>query len=68
MIEIFTPFGVGSEYSWMRSGCLGGHLPVMAKAESSFIAGVSDIVKWTAARLAGERSLGMGYDSGELID
>src|ERR1700722_1097883 len=42
IMDIFTPFGVGSEYNWMRSGCRGGHFWVMAKAESSFIAHISD--------------------------
>jgi hypothetical protein len=49
MIDIFTPLGVGSEYSWMRLGCRGGHFWVILKAESSFIADGSDIVKWTGA-------------------
>jgi hypothetical protein len=39
----------------------------MAKAESAFIAEISDIVKWTVNQV-GERPLRIGYDSGELID
>jgi hypothetical protein len=66
-MDTFMPLGVGSEYNWMRSGCCGGHFRLMAKAESSVIDKNSDIVK-SRVRLAGERSLRIGYDSGELID
>ena len=31
MIDAFTPLGVGSEYSWMLSGCRAGHFWVMGK-------------------------------------
>src|SRR5580765_1150516 len=33
-IDTFTPFGVGSEYSCKRSGCLGGHLRVIGNFDS----------------------------------
>jgi hypothetical protein len=33
MIETFTPLGVGSEYSWMRSGWSAGHFFVMGKED-----------------------------------
>src|SRR5690606_16197352 len=35
MIDTFTPLGVGSEYSWMRSGCCAGHFPVIGKEDKS---------------------------------
>src|SRR5690606_39905891 len=38
MIEAFTPFGVLSEYSWMRSGCFAGQRPATGNAERSAIA------------------------------
>src|SRR6476620_4730497 len=34
-MDTFTPLGVGSEYSWMRSGWRAGHLRVMGKADRS---------------------------------
>src|SRR5882762_793251 len=37
MIETLTPFGVGSEYSWSRSGCCAGQRAVIGKAERSDI-------------------------------
>jgi hypothetical protein len=37
MIETFTPFGVGSEYNWSRSGCAAGHFLVIGNAEKSVI-------------------------------
>jgi hypothetical protein len=37
MIDAFTPLGVGSEYSWMRSGCCAGHFLVMGKELRSVI-------------------------------
>jgi hypothetical protein len=48
--------GVGSEYNWMRSGCRGGHLLVMAKADRSFIAGAPILLN-DAPRFAGEPRL-----------
>src|SRR5215469_8667091 len=38
MIEIFTPFGVGSEYSCSRSGCRAGHFLVIGKLDRSVMA------------------------------
>src|SRR3546814_3708729 len=35
MIDAFTPLGVGSEYSWMRSGCCAGHFRVIENADKS---------------------------------
>src|SRR5690606_14864709 len=35
MIDTLTPLGVGSEYSWMRSGCRAGHFLVIGKADKS---------------------------------
>src|SRR3546814_7270398 len=35
MIEAFTPFGVLSEYSWIRSGCFAGQRPAIGNAEKS---------------------------------
>jgi hypothetical protein len=37
MMDTFTPLGVGSEYSWIRSGWLAGHLRVMANCDWSVI-------------------------------
>src|SRR5580692_2077159 len=42
IMETFTQLGVGSEYSWMRSGWRGGHFWVIVKAESSCIADNSE--------------------------
>jgi hypothetical protein len=33
-METLTPFGVASEYSWMRSGWAGGHCSVILKSAS----------------------------------
>src|SRR5690242_18902162 len=35
MIDTFTPLGVLSEYSWMRSGCRAGQRAVIGKADRS---------------------------------
>jgi hypothetical protein len=37
MIDTLTPFGVGSEYSWIRSGCWAGHFLVIWKELRSVI-------------------------------
>src|ERR1700728_3670991 len=74
MIETFTPLGVGSEYSWMRSGCRGGHFWVMGRQKARSSLATPTIVKSPVAlRLrssycAGEHPLRIGYDSGDLID
>ena len=36
-IDAFTPLGVLSEYSWMRSGCCAGQCAVIGKAERSLM-------------------------------
>ena len=57
MIDAFTPLGVGSEYSWMRSGWVAGHFLVMGKSERVGM-GVSSlgegwgIVAWVFSRHA----------------
>src|SRR5580704_17085 len=33
--ETLTPFGVGSEYSWIRSGCRAGHFLVIGNIDRS---------------------------------
>jgi hypothetical protein len=44
MIETLTPFGVGSEYSWRRSGCCAGQRVVIAKADRSDIRMLTEMI------------------------
>src|SRR5260370_13806363 len=48
-IDTLTPLGVGREYSWMRSGCVAGHLRVTEKAESGFCQVMGHLEGWTGS-------------------
>src|SRR5687768_13410113 len=50
MMDALTPFGVVSEYSCRRSGCLAGHLRVIGNAERSAM-----IVSSIGARILSSR-------------
>src|SRR5689334_1429226 len=43
MIDTLTPLGVGSEYSWMRSGCAAGHFFAIGKTDGSGMKGPCEL-------------------------